>query len=124
MDLECANISKLAYIGDAIYELEIRNYLVNSNNSKVNDLKNESLKYVSAVSQAKILDRLIENNLIYDKELKLIKRARNYKPNSKPRYTNIKLYKKATALEALFGFLYLNNDINRIKQIMKEIFGD
>lgn len=124
MDLNQINIAKLAYIGDAVYELEVRNYLLNTKKLKVNELKKESLNYVSAVSQSCILDSLIEKNLINNEELNLIKRARNYKTNSKPRYTKIKLYKKATALEALIGFLYLNNDNNRIKEIMKEIFGD
>lgn len=124
MNIDEINIASLAYLGDSVYELEIRNHLLANSKAKVNDLKNESIKYVSAVSQAGILDRLIENGIISSDELSLVKRARNYRPNSKPRYTDIKLYKKATALEALFGYLYLSNNTNRIKQLVKEIFGD
>ena len=124
MNIDEINIASLAYLGDSVYELEIRNHLLANSKAKVNDLKNESIKYVSAVSQAGILDRLIENGIISSDELSLVKRARNYRPNSKPRYTDIKLYKKATALEALFGYLYLINNTNRIKQLIKEIFGD
>ena len=124
MNIDEINIASLAYLGDSVYELEIRNHLLANSKAKVNDLKNESIKYVSAVSQAEILDRLIENGIISSDELSLVKRARNYRPNSKPRYTDIKLYKKATALEALFGYLYLSNNTNRIKQLIKEIFGD
>ena len=124
MNIDEINIASLAYLGDSVYELEIRNHLLANSKAKVNDLKNESIKYVSAVSQAGILDRLIENGIISYDELSLVKRARNYRTNSKPRYTDIKLYKKATALEALFGYLYLSNNTNRIKQLIKEIFGD
>lgn len=124
MNIDEINVASLAYLGDAVYELEIRNHLIIYKKSKVNDLKNESIKYVSAVSQAKILDKLIKDGKIKESELSLIKRARNYKPKSKPRYINIKLYKKATALEVLFGFLYLNNNNTRISQLIKEVFGD
>lgn len=124
MNLEQINIAALAYVGDSVYELEVRECLLNIKKTNVNILKNESLKYVSAKSQAQILDKLIENNIISQEELSLIKRARNYKPKSKPRYTNIKLYKKATALEALFGFLYLCDNKKRINELIKEIFGD
>lgn len=124
MNIKQINIAILAYLGDSVYELEIRNFLINNKKMKVHDLQKESLKYVSAVSQAKILDKLISIGILTSDEIELIKRARNYKPNSKPRYTEIKLYKKATALEVLFGFLYLNNNYDRIKQIIKEIVGD
>ena len=124
MNIDEINIASLAYLGDSVYELEIRNHLLANSKAKVNNLKNESIKYVSAVSQAGILDRLIENGIISSDELSLVKRARNYRANSKPRDTDIKLYKKATALEALFGYLYLSNNTNRIKQLIKEIFGD
>ena len=124
MNIDEINIASLAYLGDSVYELEIRNHLLANSKAEVNNLKNESIKFVSAVSQAGILDRLIENGIISSDELSLVKRARNYRLNSKPRYTDIKLYKKSTALEALFGYLYLSNNTNRIKQLIKEIFGD
>lgn len=124
MDVKKINVAALAYLGDAVYELEVRKYLLSQKIFKVNDLQKESVKYVSAVSQAEILNKLISNGVLTEEETMLIKRSRNYKPNSKPRYTNIKTYKMATALEALFGYLYLTDDIKRIKLLMKEIFGD
>lgn len=124
MNVNEINVAILAYLGDAVYELEVRNYLLSKGFFKVNDLQKESIKYVSATSQARILDKLISKNILVENELYLIKRSRNYKPKSKPRYTDIKTYKMATALETLFGSLYLNCDVNRIKQLMKEIFGD
>ena len=129
MDVKKVNVNEinagiLAYLGDAVYELQIRNYLITKNISHVNDLDKESVNYVSAVSQARILEELMKKTVFNDAELYTINRARNYKPNSKPKYTDIKTYKKATALEALFGMLYLQNNYERINLIMKEILGD
>ena len=124
MNVNEINAGILAYLGDAVYELQIRNYLITKNISHVNDLDKESVNYVSAVSQARILEELMKKTVFNDAELYTINRARNYKPNSKPKYTDIKTYKKATALEALFGMLYLQNNYERINLIMKEILGD
>ena len=124
MDINAKNQAVLAYIGDAIYELEIRKYLLSKNINNVNELQKEAVLYVSARAQANILNALIEKSVLTDEEITIIKRARNYKPASKPKHSDIKTYKKATALEALFGTLYLNNDKIRIKEIMKEIIGD
>ena len=118
------NVGVLAYIGDAVYEVNVRNYLVNNAKLKVNLMDKESIKYVSAKNQAIILDDLIYKDIFTQDELYTIKRARNYRPNSKPHSTKIKEYKKATALEALFGMLYLKKDYKRIEQLMKEITGD
>ena len=121
MDIEKINSGVLAYIGDAVYELKIRKYLISKKINKVNILQKESINFVSASSQADILDDLIKQNILTEKELHLVKRARNYRPHSKPKSTSIKTYKKATALEALFGMLFINNNETRIDEIMKEI---
>ena len=124
MNVNEINSGILAYLGDAVYETEIRNYLVYKKIGNANLLDKESIKYVSATSQAKILDNLISKEMFKEEELYTIGRARNYKSNSKPKNVTIKIYKKATALEALFGMLYLKKEHERIKQIMKEILGD
>lgn len=129
MDVKKVNINEknagvLAYLGDAVYEVEIRDYLVKKKIGNANLLDKEAIKYVSANNQAIILDTLISKGILNDDELYTIGRARNYKPNSKPRSTTIKVYKKATALEALFGMLYIKEDYERINQIMKDILGD
>lgn len=129
MDVKKVNINEinagvLAYLGDSVYELEIRNYLVSNKKCSANLLAKESVLYVSANGQAKILDNLLLSGILNEAELYTVGRARNYKPNSKPKNTNIKVYKKATALEALFGMLYLLGEHERIKQIMKVILGD
>lgn len=124
MNINEINAGILAYLGDAIYEVKIRNYLIKKKYGNVNILDKEAIKYVSANNQAIILDNLISKKIFTDEELYTINRARNYKTNSKPKNTSIKIYKKATALEALFGMLYLKKDFERINYIMKEILGD
>lgn len=121
MNINEINSGVLAYIGDAVYELEIRNYLVLGKINKVDKLQKKAIDYVSAPAQAKILENLLNSNVLSEEELEVVKRARNYKPNSKPKHSDIKTYKKATALEALFGMLYIQNKQDRIKEIMKVI---
>lgn len=115
------NALVLAYIGDSIYELKVREYLINKNISKVNILQKEAIKYVSAGNQTKFLKELIDNNFFTEEELRVIMNARNQKNNHKPRNCDIITYKYATGLEALIGYLYLNNKNNRIDEIMEYI---
>lgn len=118
MDIININPLALAYMGDAMYELKIRHYLLQKEMYDVNTLQKVSTNYVSAESQAKILDDLINNNVLNEEELSIIKRARNHKIKSKPKHASVVTYKKATALEALFGYLYLKGLIDRINDIM------
>ena len=118
------NSLALAYVGDASYELYIRKYLVSKGNYKVNDLQKSAVNYVSAKAQSNFLDNLIKDDFLNTEELEIVKRARNHKVLSHPKNTSIIVYKKATGLEALIGYLELTNNEKRIKQIMKNIVGD
>lgn len=124
MNVNQVNILVLAYLGDAIYELYIREYLINKGLNKVNDLQKEAVKYVSARSQATILNKLIENNMLLADELDIVKRARNAKSSSHPKGVDILTYKHATALEAMIGYLYITNNRNRLNIIVREIIGE
>ena len=115
------NSLTLAYLGDSIYELHIRRYLINQKIVKVNDLQKESIKFVSAKAQANYLTKMIDNNFLTEEELSIVKRARNHKVNSHPKNTDIITYKLATGLEALIGYLDLNKNDNRISEIMNYI---
>lgn len=118
------NVLTLAYIGDAIYEIHIRKHLVSLGIIKVKELQTEAVKYVSARGQSKYLEELIELNFFSEEELSLIKRSRNNKGKSHPKNTDIVTYKHATALESLIGYLYLENNLDRIDQIMGYIIGE
>lgn len=111
-----------AYLGDAVYELFIREHLVN-NISSLKLIQEESLKYVSATSQRKHLEILINKDFLTVDELDIIRKGRNAK-GGKSKSTDIKTYRLATGLECLFGQLYIDENILRIKEIIKEIVGE
>ncbi len=115
------NSLALAYIGDATYELYIRMFLINKGLTKVNNLQKGAINFVSAKNQAKYLKMLINDKILTDEELVIVTRARNHKVNSHPKNTDIITYKLATGLEALIGFLKINNNEKRIKEIMEYI---
>jgi len=121
MNLNTINPLVLAYIGDAVYEVEIRKYLIMKKINKVNDLQKESLKYVSAVSQSLHVNKLISNDMLSQDEIDVYKRARNSRVNSHPSNTDIVTYKQATGFEAVFGYLYLNDKNERIKELISLI---
>lgn len=118
------NILVLAYLGDTLYEDYIRRFLVHKGIGNVNDLQKESIKYVSAVSQASFLKKLMDVDFFGEEEISVIKRARNYKSNSHPKNCDIITYKHATALEALIGYLDLNQKKERIDEIMEKILDE
>lgn len=115
------NVLVLAYLGDTIYENYVRKHLINKKIGNVNDLQTMSINYVSAVNQAKFLQKLMDDNFFSEEEINVIKRARNYKSNSHPKNCDIVTYKHATALEALIGYLELTNQHERINEIMSNI---
>lgn len=123
MNLLEVNVLVLAYMGDTVYEDYIRKYLITKGIGNVNDLQTEALKYVSAINQAKFLTEMIDNDKLSEKELDIVKRARNYKTTSHPKSCDIITYKYATGLEALIGYLYLDGNIERVNEIMNFIIG-
>ena len=123
MDIDLINVITLAYLGDSIYEVYVREYLINKGIAKVLDLQRESIKYVSAKSQSRILSYLIDNNLLTENELDIVKRGRNYKRSSHPKNTDIITYKMSSGFEAMIGYLYLSNNKDRLDEIMNYILG-
>ena len=123
MDVNLINVITLAYIGDAVYEVYVRDYLIKNGIAKVEELQKEAVKYVSAKSQCKILSYLIDNNLLTEIELNIVKRGRNYKRTSHPKNTDIITYKMSSGFEAMIGYLYINNEKDRLDEIMNYILG-
>ena len=121
MNVNLINVITLAYLGDAVYELYIRNYLILNGIAKVENLQSEAIKYVSAKSQSKILQFLLDNNFLEVEEIDIVKRGRNYKRDNHPKHTDIITYKMSTGFESLIGYLYLDNKIKRIEEIIKFI---
>lgn len=123
MNLLEVNVLVLAYIGDVVYENNVRHFLVLSGVSDVDTLQKKSISFVSAKSQASFLKKLLDEDFFDEEELSVIRRARNYKSSRHPKNCDILTYKHATALEAVIGYLDLKNDTERIKCIMNTIFG-
>lgn len=112
----------MAYLGDAVYELHIRKFLISQGISKVGELQKKSIEYVSARSQRRILEELINRNFLTSEEIEIVNRGRN--ANSHPsKTTDIITYKKATGLECLIGNLYKEN-IERCNELLNYITGE
>ena len=109
----------LAFIGDCIYEILVRELLVCDANRPVNDLHKESVKYVSAKAQTVAFTK-IEEHLTED-EMAIFKRGRNAKVGHNPKSASQGEYHTATGVEALFGYLYLTERMDRIKELFNII---
>ena len=109
---------QLAYIGDAVYELLVRTYLLKQK-TPVKELHNANISYVKAEAQARIVHNL--EDILTEKEQRLVKKGRNAKSNTVPRNAKLIDYKYATGFEALFGYLYLTEQDERIDELFGEI---
>lgn len=105
----------LAYVGDCIFELIIRTYLVAKGGVHVNALHKEASKIVCAVSQCEMYHAVAER--LTEEELAVFKRGRNTKSGSSAKNASIGDYRVATGMEALFGYLYLTGNTERILEL-------
>ncbi|SFI37754.1 ribonuclease-3 family protein [Tindallia magadiensis] len=107
----------LAYMGDAVFELFVRDYLVRRHAVSVNKLHREAIKYVKAGSQAKAARGI--KDFLSEEEQWILKRGRNQK-SATPKNADMTEYRYATGFEALIGFLYYQNRIDRMTEIMEK----
>ena len=105
----------LAFVGDGVYDLLVREYLVKCANRPVGELNRRKVALVCCAAQAKFYT-LLESKLT-DKELSVYKRGRNATPNSTPKNATLAQYHSATGLEALFGYLYLDGQNERLREL-------
>lgn len=109
------NPLNLAFIGDAVWTLLIREFFCNHTSFKNNNLHKLTTKFVKAVYQARALEKL--QNELTDDEKDIARRARNTKMNTVSKNAPLADYKKATSFEAVIGYLYLLGNIDRIDYI-------
>lgn len=121
MDNKFRNVLALAYVGDSVYEIYVRQFLFAQGIEKVKELQKEATKYVSAKGQASYLNAMMEKNILTEEEVEIVYRARNHKSHASPKNTDIVTYKQATGLEALIGYLYLEGRNNRVEELMNFI---
>ena len=120
MNTKIVNIQVLALLGDAIFSLYIREELIKKGLNNINEIQKKQVEYVSAKGQVKILNNLIDNNILTEEELDIVKRGRNNKKDNHPKNTDIITYKLSTGFEALLGVLYLDNK-DRLQEILNKI---
>lgn len=112
----------LAFIGDCVYEMLVRETLVLNANRPVNDLHKESVKYVSAKAQTLAYDKI--KDCLTEQETAIYKRGRNAKVGHNPKSASQGEYHIATGIEALFGYLYLTEQTQRIKELFQIIINE
>ena len=111
------NTTALAFLGDAVYELYIRDIMVNAGMTDPNAMHKACTRYVRAEAQAMAIKEMMKEFLT-EEENALVKRARNHKTLNRSRSAGPVEYKLATAFEALVGYYYLVGDSKRLDEIM------
>lgn len=120
MNTKEVNIQVLAFLGDAVLSLYIREKLLLLGINKTKEIQEKSIEYVSAKSEVKILNNWLDNNILTEEEIDIVKRGRNNKKDNHPKNTDIITYKLSTGFEALLGDLYINNK-DRLYELLNTI---
>lgn len=113
MNYDLLTGADLAFIGDAYFELYIRNYILHKGYTKLNDLHHKCVNYVSRTGQNKIINALLSE--LSEQEINIFKRGRNFNYNNKDSE-----YINASGFEALVGYLFLKKEEERLKYIMEK----
>lgn len=111
------NGSVYAFIGDAVLTLQVRTYLVTKNLQNANTLQKRTAEFVSAKTQAKVMAQILDEKLLNDDELAIYRRGVNYKNKSMAKNVDVKSYKMATGLEALWGYWFFHNFHTRLGEM-------
>lgn len=106
----------LAYIGDAVFELAVRQYVAAQPSQRPNHLHRESVKFVSAKAQARSLQRIADQ--LTEEEADIVRRGRNAKSGSVPKNADILDYRHSTAFECLIGYLHYTRRFDRLEQLL------
>jgi ribonuclease-3 family protein len=110
----------LAYIGDAVYELAVREHVLQSGICKVGELHDKAVAYVRAERQSALFAEV--EALLTTEEREIFRRGRNAKGGHQPPHTSVGTYRRATGLEALIGYLHLRGEQERLDKIFAVLF--
>ncbi len=105
----------LAFLGDSVYDTLVREYLLRQANMPVAKLHSAKIRLVCAEFQSAAYDTLTEN--LSEHELAILKRGRNATGNTVPKHADAVQYRRATAVECLFGYLFLTGQNDRIREL-------
>jgi len=119
MDIDLLPPSILAYIGDSVYELKARSWLLEQGYLSLKDIHQETVKLVNASAQARALKEI--KGILTHEEADIVRKGRNSKTGSVPRNATITDYLLSTGIEALFGYHYLRGNEERLTEIWDEL---
>lgn len=105
----------LAHLGDSVFEVMVRSWLILQGKAKAKDLHRATVQYVAAPAQARLLQKILP--LLSEEEADVFRRGRNTAPHSIPKAASRSDYQAATGLEALFGWLYLQGRTDRLNEL-------
>ena len=109
----------LAYMGDGIYEVYVRNHVMQKGLTKPNQLHATATKFVSAKAQARLMQQMLgQENFLTEEELEIYKRGRNSKSHTVAKNADVGTYRIATGFEALMGYLYLSGQQARLEELI------
>lgn len=109
---------KLAYLGDAVYEMYVRIYVVNKCKKSVNDLNRESVRLVKAGAQANAVKEMNELGLLTEQEWATVKKGRNQKSHTSAKNASLADYKYATGFESMIGYLSITEQKERLEEVI------
>ncbi|MCM3164487.1 Mini-ribonuclease 3 [Metabacillus litoralis] len=121
-DSKLLNSLALAYIGDAVYEIYVRHYLLAKGNIRPNQLHNQAKRFVSAKAQASTIHHFFSLEFLTEEEQAVLRRGRNAKSGTIPKNTDVQTYRYSTAFEALIGHLYLEKEHERLEELIQKSF--
>ena len=117
VDIRSYSPLALAYIGDGIYDLVIRSMIVGKGNTHANQLHRQTSQLVKAQTQSDMIEILKPQ--LTEKEMAVYKRGRNAKSPTMAKNASMSDYRRATGFEALMGYLYLENQMERMMELIK-----
>lgn len=117
-DVRLINGIALAFDGDAIYSVYVRQHLILQGMTKPNRLHHVATHYVSAKAQAQLVQALLEQEMLSEEEVAIYKRGRNAHSHTKAKNTDVVTYKMSTGFEALLGYLHLTGQIERLEELI------
>ena len=118
VDVNLINGIALAFEGDAIYSTYIRKHLIFQGLTKPNQLHRKTTRYVSAKAQAILITKMLEAQLLSEKEKDIYRRGRNANSHTKAKNTDVVTYKMSTGFEAVLGYLHLTEQIKRLEELI------
>ena len=119
-DIKKLNTTTLAYLGDAVFEVIVREKIVTEKPGDAGRAHHTAVRYVSAAGQAKAAKAMVASGFLTEDEERIYKRARNHRSMSRPQHADPRDYKIATGFEALIGYLYLIDERERLREIANE----